>query len=312
MAEEQATRARAEDIPPVSAAAPMFVATSSSAADLMSIEKVLNGNQEQQPNTAASSQNILMPGSYQDSMTYPLAVEEMGQKTGKMEFFAAREHNKALFSHSKPQPIPFGYIIEPAEPEEVNFEPLCEVVAAPPPAQSLALNQEVNNVNHALCSSKRTHVGIQDIIESPPKKLKRKANDIADTTEKEERWAILEKEQIQTAAGEEEAEGTTKDRVQDNAPIGTQEPSPVDVEMTPYLASSEEADEQQQSSRSVADVLQTPASQTHHEQQQQQQQQQPPAKRIRLFRSIAEHVGMAAIGGAMVMGTLIYTAPTFA
>ncbi|VBB76190.1 Putative protein of unknown function [Podospora comata] len=36
-----------------------------------------------------------------------------------------------------------------------------------------------------------------------------------------------------------------------------------------------------------------------------------PTKKVRLFR-LAERVGIAAIGGAMVMGTLIYTAPTFA
>ena len=144
-------------------------------------------------------------------------------------------------------------------------------------------------------------MGISDIVNSPqqlPNILKRKADDISDTTQQEEQWAAKE---------------TSPQVMKDimDTPL-----EPVRPICTPPLSpalSSESSPERpcdmSKPSASLAQAIPTPSKSIPAT-----PEPARPSKKAKLLR-IAERVGYAALGGvtagAMIVGTLIYTAPTF-
>ncbi|KAK3996777.1 hypothetical protein QBC44DRAFT_365444 [Cladorrhinum sp. PSN332] len=297
----------APSVPPAPSPAPVIISIPVETAlttvpapkgsDSMKIGKLLNGSQDQE------TEMIGLPDQFYSFAPLPVACVEMGQKTGKSEFFAAREHNKALFAQTKQALAPADAEFTEPEPEPaLESEPFHQAPAAWVPAAP----QEITfDADSGFLQSKRTYVGILDIIEGAPNKLKRKSGDMSEATVQEEKWVAAEREETQGAAKKEriqEEENTQlKDMVEDRIQIATPVPS------LPEAAPAIEEEEVSESEPDAAvtseaeKVVQVPL----HE-------QQRPVKRARLFRRLAEHVGMAVAGGAMVMGTLIYTAPTFA
>jgi len=147
--------------------------------------------------------------------------------------------------------------------------------------------------------SRRTHVGIADIVNAAQqdaigeleqiarvetdgtgvRKTKRKAEDISDTTDAEERWA-----------------GSVSKMPSPDPSIHEKNTHP----------------------EPPAEAVQEPIKPTGHDGEHPttggSQNQERPVKRARMMR-VAERLGYAALGGvtagAMIVGTLIYTAPTF-
>jgi hypothetical protein len=133
--------------------------------------------------------------------------------------------------------------------------------------------------------SRRTHVGIADIVNtcqpSPSEgKLKRKADDISETTQEQEQWAAQAVKPVSPAPSVNEEE----DQPESSEPPAAQE----------LAEPSEQGGEQP--------AIAAPRA------------PERPVKRARISR-VAERLGYAALGGvtagAMIVGTLIYTAPTF-
>jgi len=156
--------------------------------------------------------------------------------------------------------------------------------------------------------SKRTHVGISDIVEhiemaSEKAPKKRNADDISTLNDEEVSWvAGITKYQQAVAArlpapSDPPAPKESEDTAVDSG-CGTEtkvvESAQDPVQPPPLLP------EEKSVISPVAETV-TPT--------------ERPAKRQRI-RDIAERVGYAALGGvtagAMIVGTLIYTAPTFA
>lgn len=169
-------------------------------------------------------------------------------------------------------------------------------VSGPDPTAPFFLSLSGHFVS-AEASSRRTHVGISDLVncyQAPETgKLKRKADDISDDADEQEQQAAT------TTNGDLAAFSSNRARPQDTCAPGSSEPH---RDLSP--ASSSGAVERNGQVPRVQDesvpVTCIPAR---------------PAKRARLMH-IAERVGYAALGGvtagAVIMGTLIYTAPTFA
>ncbi|GAB1315084.1 FHA domain-containing protein [Madurella fahalii] len=143
--------------------------------------------------------------------------------------------------------------------------------------------------------SRRTHVGISDIVDSCQQpsetgERKRKADFISDATDEQELWAATAKKASLTAP----SSGPVLDVCASESSIPFRALSP--ASSTGMEERNGEPSRAQNESASIAHIPER------------------PAKRARLLR-IAEHVGYAALGGvtagAMIMGTLIYTAPTF-
>jgi hypothetical protein len=137
-------------------------------------------------------------------------------------------------------------------------------------------------------------VGIPDIVDSCQQapeagKLKRKAEDISDSTDEQELWAAAAKQSVITASS---SDLTSNTGALPSRCLRTLPPAQLKGAEQPYA-------ELPQVEGNDALVARMP---------------RRPAKRVRLLR-IAERVGYAALGGvtagAMIMGTLIYTAPTF-
>lgn len=178
------------------------------------------------------------------------------------------------------------------QPEQVNFE------SYTPASPRSLLSSPVSLGKEAAACSHRTHLGISDIVDTcQPSagegKLKRKADDISESTQEQERWAAKAARVLSPApsAEEEEQPRPEPEAVQEHAeepdPMEITEPEPEDVGATPVVAPL------------VPETSLTP---------------ERPVKRARMMR-VAERLGYAALGGvtagAMIVGTLIYTAPTF-
>lgn len=169
------------------------------------------------------------------------------------------------------------------EPAEVNApEPV--KTTTPEPIETIAPEAAEARLPARTFFSRgprRTGVAISDIVESHQNSTpKRKSNDISVTTAQEEEWAVTVATESQSAS--------TVEPMREPSPTAT-----VD------------------SSSDVQVVAEAVAVQVPGDVAIEPQAFERPIKRMRL-RRIVESMGMAALGGAMVMGTLIYTAPTFA
>jgi hypothetical protein len=299
-----------------------------------SIELLLNGDKPQSPapvlgqNTrdAESGSQGSSPAkathtapSFSSSATS--AAEALGTMTGKVDFFMAREQNKVALTAQKAagtRPMssvyalcntaesvdqPHNHVFGPAglhsavPPEEDQFpsrlpdlsslfsQPadLTSPRAGPGPCTSSsdflpAMGSPVS-IDQEMEFPRR--MDISEIVDScqdshREKPLKRKAENISDATQEQEQWAAKAAKALSPApSGAEEEEEQLQRWGQHSGPL---EKDGEQASITPP---------------------QTP---------------ERPAKRTRMMH-VAERLGYAALGGvtagAMIVGTLIYTAPTF-
>jgi hypothetical protein len=273
-------------------------------------------------------------------------TEIVGARSGKADFFAAREENKIVVNAqraTKPRPTssvhalcneegPSSYRFGPAagavsdslaedlprffERMAKAIRPVHSPIVSPPPETSLervdpfipladlppAIDSTLNPDGDADCHSRRTHVGISDIVNSCHQtpdtgKMKRKADDISKTTNEQELWAAdAKKANLETFTSnldqDIDAHGDNPFRAFSPTLSAAAKPQ----QMEPQLSVPFE----------LADEIPSSIATSHVPER--------PTKRARVMR-IAERVGYAALGGvtagAMIVGTLIYTAPTF-
>ncbi|KAL2259070.1 hypothetical protein VTK26DRAFT_7381 [Humicola hyalothermophila] len=272
------------------------------------------------------------------SFSAETTAEALGARTGKVEFFAAREENKlalnaqkaansrppssvhALCNNESPAEHKFSHSGENvANPHDESFglssvsehptkdSTVQQRVASPPPdappqrPTPAATPADVCDSGPGLCS-RRTHVGISDIVnqQTPePRKQKRKAEDISNTTTEEELWAA-------ELGAPRDWELLTSSFA--SAPeVDMAEPASSFRQLSPPPSAPSEPDSTAPAEHSLSEKDHATATTAVS-------LPERPAKRARLMR-IAERVGFAALGGvtagAMIVGTLIYTAPTF-
>ncbi|KAK4229626.1 hypothetical protein QBC38DRAFT_98008 [Podospora fimiseda] len=292
--------------------------------DSMKIGKLLNVNPDQEAEMLSPS------GQFYSFASQPISYLEMGRKTGKTEFFAAMEHNKALFAQAKEAPAPVYPKLTEPEPElELVAEP--ESVAEPEPEPEPEPELDSEPFGHASATwvpstpmevtvdpdsgflqSKRTYVRILDIIDSAPNKLKRKPDEMSKTSEQEVEWDAAQRGTSKAADPTESILQEPVNTIQskDDAKVGESAQVATPATSHPETESAAESPLPQE----VSNLFSATAVTAEAEKgvMAPLDEQQRPAKRARLFRRFVEHVGMAVAGGAMVMGTLIYTAPTFA
>jgi hypothetical protein len=261
----------------------------------------------------------------------------LGARTGKIDYFLAREDNKMALGAQKaacqrptsvqdlcnvyeaadrlgsysPATHPATSFFIPPSKENVSSPaesgPFCAFTPYEPrtTGSPVSVNGEVHG------SSRRTYVCISDIVNGSQqnvsdrleklseqieadrkavdrrigghgidRKSKRKAEDISDTTDAEERWA--------DSASKIPSPGPSIDE------NNTHPESPVETAQD-LIGPSDHGGE-------------------HPTAEEQQSLERRPVKRARMMR-VAERLGYAALGGvtagAMIVGTLIYTAPTF-
>ncbi|KAK4241020.1 hypothetical protein C8A03DRAFT_12714, partial [Achaetomium macrosporum] len=306
----------------------------------VSIMGLLNSDEPEPP---------ALPSRPSCSPSRKIGAEYLGAKTGKADFFLAREQNRlaVMAEHQRrmimslqearsqwvtasvpnlcnaysPENGPANYHFDPAgvqplqpsqkSPSLPHFADVAEPFAPPtssglgladgypasgnqPPAMAspVSLAGEVNS------SFRRTHVGISDIVEthqqSPGKK--RTADDISGSTPEQEHWvaeaANAENANPTNAASE---DGSSKD----GGRVPPTKSSPIQSATEPELPD----DSLKQGEESTESIAITPPVTPER-----------PLKKPRMM-VVAERLGYAALGGvtagAMIMGTLIYTAPTF-
>ncbi|KAK4193107.1 hypothetical protein QBC35DRAFT_469430 [Podospora australis] len=134
--------------------------------------------------------------------------------------------------------------------------------------------------------TRRTVLAISDMVESHQHSSpKRKSDDISEVTAEEKEWVETGTEATQSVSSVESA----REPSSESTVASSLDSEPIVTDLVAKAAT-------------VQDTADTSID---------SQTSERPIKRMRL-RRLAESVGMAALGGAMVMGTLIYTAPTFA
>lgn len=259
------------------------------------------------------------------------AAEVLGTLTGKVEFFVAREQNKLALSAQKAgarpassvhslcntaesagQPNshafgPAGLQPSPLLPEVDRFySRLPDLSSLLPPSHLISPPADFisNRAGPGPCTSTSdflpamsSPVSIDEEIDVFPRRMdiseivepfqdsrgeKRKADDISDVTQEQEQWAAKAAKALSPAPSGAEEEEQSQPSKQHSGPMEE-------------VAGSSEQDGEQAS----ITPPQTP---------------ERPAKRTRVMH-VAERLGYAALGGvtagAMIVGTLIYTAPTF-
>jgi len=337
--------------PPTSATEIMSKNTTS-----LSINRLLNGDKPQVPVLVPRLESgqpsweppivdlPLISSSAKEVYTSPPTMnsaEALGAKTGKVDFFRAREENRmaldaqkaasstrptssvhALCNTDEPGDEPSIFSFGPAAGQTTNSseEPLVfpgvydhPVALMPPPfiqpdqeilesytpaSPPSLLSSPVSLGKDAGACSRRTHLGISDIVDTcQPSagegKLKRKADDISETTQEQEQWAAKAARALSPAPSAEEEEQSRIEPAAMQEHAG--EPEPMEITET--------------SAQGVEDVPAVPSQVPETS-----QTPERPIKRARMMR-VAERLGYAALGGvtagAMIVGTLIYTAPTF-
>lgn len=261
-----------------------------------------------------------------DSSSATKRADVLGARTGKIDYFRAREDNKMTLEAQKaecsrptsvqdlcnedeaisnlhmPTPRPYPAPSSPISSsgrnlfDPIDFRPIptCTPYVPHPTASPMGLSGEVHGC------SRRTHVGIADIMNTAQqdaiggleqitrtetggngvdRKAKRKAEDISDTTDAEERWA-----------------GSI-------SKMPSPDPSIDEKNTHPEFPA-----------EAVQELIKPTDHDSEHPTTGDSQTQERPVKRARMMR-VAERLGYAALGGvtagAMIVGTLIYTAPTF-
>ncbi|KAK0626914.1 hypothetical protein B0T14DRAFT_122057 [Immersiella caudata] len=174
-----------------------------------------------------------------------------------------------------------------ASQEETQDAPVPTAQQSAPPPSEAATGSDVG---------RRTHLGIADILDNCQKpvderKGKRKAKDISTLSEDEEQW-VKEDNAVPTKVAV--PISPTPSLVSEPVPAKEASPAPVEAE---------KAVTESQKFAEVDNTVETVS-----------EPEGRAPKRQRLLQ-IAERVGYAALGGvtagAMIVGTLIYTAPTF-
>ncbi|KAK4121441.1 hypothetical protein N657DRAFT_635997 [Parathielavia appendiculata] len=240
-------------------------------------------------------------------------AEVLGVIAGKPDFFLAREHNKiAMVTHKAAVARPTSSVHALCNPDESGGEPSSyrfgpaeassrssatyEESAGGVSSPAIANSATISNGEPDGCFG-RTRVAIPDIVDpnqpSPSEgKLKRKAEEISETTQEQEAWAA-KATKAPTPAPLLPSERQQQQEQQPESSEQHAEPQPEPVKV-PY----EPSEPASQVAVSIASSR-APGR---------------PLKRARMMR-VAERLGYAALGGvtagAMVLGTLIYTAPTF-
>lgn len=289
---------------------------------------------------ASPSKSFYTAPSYSFSANTTVA-EALGARTGKFDFFSAREQNKMILNAQKAansrhtssvhalcnegpsdykfdscrenaaKPLDESFGLSRISEQPRNDSAPKQQVASPPPetsseqAASFSVAPIDTHKPDADSSARRTHVGISDIVNQqtpePRKTAKRKADDISSTTREEELWAG---DVCDLCDSDIEITRLTPDIF--NQPSSFRQLSPP----TSNASESEkmEPSEPRQREESVAVAVAVPVATAAAE------VPERPSKRARMMQ-IAERVGYAALGGvtagAMIVGTLIYTAPTF-
>ncbi|KAK4204341.1 hypothetical protein QBC40DRAFT_303743 [Triangularia verruculosa] len=285
------------------------------------------------------------------------SYESLGTRTGKVDFFAAREENKAYFNKTFGQPFNKAVLdtqttLRPAssvyalcnEPIRPRFE--TEQVPAETSGPRLLAFSRLPPLSQETPSSYSENEGsvVAQIFDRLSKRTaSRRANFAATTAEETVVTKEPEAEQpvaqgIETTESEaskpdsgevavQKTEGQPVVASSNSQPlVQTEQPEPI---LTKRKRKAEDISEQTTADRywdgpvssatpeaPKADEAITAITTEADSQLERASIQLPltferPTKRVKLFR-LAERVGIAAIGGAMVMGTLIYTAPTFA
>jgi len=265
---------------------------------------------------------------------YSSTAEHSSLLAHNPDFFAAREANKVtihlqrraqMLSAVPPppsawQPLPSTQpdaateSLKVYEPYQANIiTPPHEVPATKVAPQSGRIIQAISSITppptkpskaegsqNASDGSRRTYLGISDIVEGQAEngksnnkgKGKRKADDISTLSPEEEEWVARETTAVEVPTPPESSSSESEPNHHEDMKVAT-----------PRIASPDPPRVGQiHSETSLAAIVTPPLDQR-------------PAKRQRL-RKIAERVGYAALGGvtagAMIVGTLIYTAPNFA
>ncbi|KAK0739875.1 hypothetical protein B0T21DRAFT_347135 [Apiosordaria backusii] len=305
----------------------------------IAIEKLLNDR----PGVARSTITPL-PELRNDTQPYLWSdvpkgdFESLGERTGKVDFFAAREANKAYFNKtfggqasnkaaldtqttSRPASSVYALCNEPIRsqgPEDASSFP-----RLPPLTKHSLLHWKANQsiapdaLDHLLFNSVPSEsITVQGEVKTKELETEKPITQDAETKESEtgkpeaqevnvpttvqeaqEPQALVQAEQPKSRPGhlKRKADDISVETVDDLKWSGSTEPATTEApKIDEVKAATAEAESQVDEAS-----MQLPRTFDR------------PTKKLRLFR-IAERVGIAAIGGAMVMGTLIYTAPTFA
>jgi hypothetical protein len=253
-----------------------------------SINWLLNSDK---PTPALNQEQMTPP----DSSPATKRADVLGARTGKIEYFRAREDNKMALEAQKaecsrptsvqdlcnedetisnlgmPTPEPHPATSSPISPlvgnrfEAADFRPI--------PAGTSYEAHRARVIAELRSTCGRTNGKGADC------NSKRKAEDISDTTNVEERWA--------------------------GSVSKMPSPDPSIHEKNTYPEPPAEA---------VQELIKPTDHDSEHPTTGDSQNQERPVKRARMMR-VAERLGYAALGGvtagAMIVGTLIYTAPTF-
>ncbi|KAL2268738.1 hypothetical protein VTJ83DRAFT_3584 [Remersonia thermophila] len=315
--------------------------TASRGANSCSIELLLNRDQgslpvacqeptpasKDDPNPSTQAQDAVTADSNEAPPSFSPTLSgaiDLGIKTGKMDFFIAREENKlAMTSQKTSQPRPASSVhelcnateptIEPAKGEELPEEchhqapvaqpehgsPFSELMAefsrgaasvfarevAPRMGSPVSMGDETEEpscpLDQVVPETAASDIPLAD------GKLKRKAEEISDTTHEEEQWAAKAAAVLSPAPSINGEQQCLRD----------DKPGEAGQETTEVSAKPASPERVQDGDSAVAPL---PA--------------ERPAKRTRMMR-VAERLGYAALGGvtagAVIVSTLIYTAPTF-
>ena len=309
-----------------------------------SIERLLNGDRPPPPAPTPLTNSYQEPSlssgfhpfpCYPASAAAAATIEALGEKTGNTAFWMAREQNRmamdalrvfnprpassvhALCNVEEPADEPTGFKFGPAAHEKEKdwaslwsrphlpdspllrpMQAVPEPVSSPNPDQPLsdlpqAFGSPVSLGGEVEACSRRTHLEISDIVDtrqpSAGEGKKRKSEAISETNDEQEQWAAKAAKALSPAPSEEEHTGLSKQQA------GVSEEQV--IEMSEGLATPPAQDNE--TAPAAVDAPAVP---------------ERTVKRARVMR-VAERLGYAALGGvtagAMIVGTLIYTAPTF-
>lgn len=268
---------------------------------------------ERRARESSPSKSFYTVPSYHPSSA-TVTTETLGGKSGKMDYFTAREANKSAVNERKtaklrqvssvhalcntepPKATPELPSISPNLSRVGFSDPLYSPVMPAGPCTtavgfSPATGPTLNPCEVVERSSRRTHMGIGDIVNQMGSETetgtKRKADDISEATREENEWA----------ARREDVGGcsTNAHLAEPGNPLPETSPTPSVAPEQHRIESSGRGDERSPINASL-------------------KMPERPLKRARLL-GIAERIAYAALGGvtagAMIVGTLIYTAPTF-
>ncbi|KAH6627056.1 hypothetical protein B0J18DRAFT_158616 [Chaetomium sp. MPI-SDFR-AT-0129] len=214
-----------------------------------------------------------------DSPTSMELAESLGAKIGKSDFFLAREENKATLEKRSTQARPTS--VQDLCNQDDSVDVPSHYSFGPAEQAIMPEKENANDIPQLEPDFSATPIAPalpQTISDEVPKGLKRKADEIS---EEQEQWAAAEDIRVALESS------------LVNEEDGQQQPSVPE----PPVAIQEATENVEDSPKAAGPTTER------------------PAKKKRIL-DVAERLGYAALGGvtagAMIVGTLIYTAPTFA